>query len=80
LESRPLPGGFCSARECAGNQLTEVFNMFVDKLVEKPRRIFVSDSPEDASTLCTTAGAGTFGVGLVAKIFARVSFMGESFV
>jgi 23S rRNA (cytidine1920-2'-O)/16S rRNA (cytidine1409-2'-O)-methyltransferase len=50
-----------------GNRPAEVFNMFVDKLVEKGRSIFVSDSPEDASTLCTAAGAGTFVVGLVAK-------------
>jgi hypothetical protein len=54
--------------------------MFVDKLVEKPRSIFVSDSLEDASTLCTAAGAGTFVVGLVAKISLRVRFMSESFV
>jgi len=32
----------------------------VDKLVEKGSGIFVSDSREDASTLCTDAGAGTF--------------------
>jgi hypothetical protein len=50
-----------------GNRRAEVFNTFVDKLVEKGSGIFVSDSSEDASTLCTDAGAGTFGVGLVAK-------------
>jgi hypothetical protein len=68
-------GGFSSlCRTSVGNRLAEVFNMCVDKLVEKPRSICVSDSPDDASTLCTAAGAGTF---VVAKIFERVSFLGE---
>jgi hypothetical protein len=53
--------------------------MFVDKLVEKPGSIFVSDSLENASTLCTAAGAGTFVIGLVAKIIARHRFIGKSF-
>lgn len=66
---------FC-ADERAGNPRAEVFNMFVDKLVEKVPRIFLSHSDRDASTLCTDAGAGTF---VVAKIFVRVIFMDESF-
>ena len=37
---------------------TEVFNMFVENSVEKRHSIFVSDSPGDASALCTGAGAG----------------------
>jgi len=75
-----LPSGFCLCAMSMCNRRAEVFNMFVDKLVEKGRGIFVSDSLEDASTLCTAAGAGTFVVGIAAKICARVSFMGESFV
>jgi hypothetical protein len=63
---------------CAGNRRAEVFNMFVDKLVEKPRSIFVSDSLKDASTLCTAVGAGTFVVGIAAKIFACARFVGET--
>jgi hypothetical protein len=39
--------------------------MFVENLVEKPRDIFVSDSPRVALTLCTAAGAGTFVVLLI---------------
>jgi hypothetical protein len=42
------------------NPCAEVFNMFVENLVEKQHGIFVSDSAEDASTLCTGAGADTF--------------------
>jgi hypothetical protein len=42
--------------------------MFVENAVEKHPGIFVSDSPRDASTLCTEAGAGTFVVGLAGKI------------
>jgi hypothetical protein len=47
----------------------EVFNMFVENSVEKGHSILVSDSTKDASTLCTGASAGTFVVGLLAKIF-----------
>jgi hypothetical protein len=43
--------------------------MFVENLVEKAHSIFVSDSPRDASALCTEAGAGTFVV-LVTKLLA----------
>jgi hypothetical protein len=49
------------------NPRAEVFNMFVENLVEKRRGIFVSDSRRDASTLCTGVGAGTFVVELVTK-------------
>jgi hypothetical protein len=41
--------------------------MSVENAVEKQRSTFVSDSPSDASTLCTEAGAGTFVVGLAGK-------------
>jgi hypothetical protein len=43
--------------------------MFVENAVEKNQRTCVSDSPRDASTLCTEAGAGTFVVELAGKIF-----------
>jgi hypothetical protein len=43
-------------------QPKKVFNISVENSVEKPGRIFVSDSAGDGSTLCTTPGAGTFGV------------------
>jgi hypothetical protein len=56
--------------ECGqGIPRAEVFNTFVENAVEKPQSIFVSDSPEDASTLCTGAGAGTFVVELADKVF-----------
>jgi len=45
--------------------------MFVENAVEKHQRICVSDSPRDASTLCTEAGAGTFVVELAAKIILK---------
>jgi hypothetical protein len=38
------------------------------KYCGKGRSIFVSDSPRDASTLCTEAGAGTFVIGLADKV------------
>jgi len=47
----------------------EVFNMFVENAVEKPRSTFVSDSPRDASTHCTEAGAGTFVLQLASNNF-----------
>ncbi len=47
-----------------GTLRAEVFNTFVENAVEKGRSTFVSDSPRDASTLCTEAGAGTFVVQL----------------
>jgi hypothetical protein len=47
-----------------GTPPTEVFNMFVENLVEKGHSIFVSDSLGDASALCTEASAGTFVVQL----------------
>jgi hypothetical protein len=42
--------------------------MFVENAVEKNERTCVSDSPSDASTLCTDAGAGTFVVELAGKM------------
>lgn len=36
-----------------------VFNTDVENSVDKPRRIFVSDSAVDASAFCTGLGAGT---------------------
>jgi hypothetical protein len=48
-----------------GISRAEVFNMFVENLVEKVQSTFVSDSPRDASTLCTDARAGTFVVELL---------------
>jgi hypothetical protein len=50
-----------------GNRRAEVFNTFVENLVEKQRSIFVSDSPRDVLTLCTASRAGTFGVEPAAK-------------
>jgi len=70
---------FCSVGDELRNRRAKVFNMFVEDLVQKPRTIFVSDSPEDASTLCTAAGAGTFVVGLVAKILVRASLVCPGF-
>jgi hypothetical protein len=48
-------------------QRTEVFNIFVENLVEKGRSIVVSGSLRDALTLCTEASAGTFVVELSAR-------------
>jgi 23S rRNA (cytidine1920-2'-O)/16S rRNA (cytidine1409-2'-O)-methyltransferase len=42
--------------------VAEVFNTFVENSVENRHSISVSDSPRDASTLCTAASAGTFRV------------------
>jgi 23S rRNA (cytidine1920-2'-O)/16S rRNA (cytidine1409-2'-O)-methyltransferase len=49
----------------------EVFNMFVENSVENGHSITVSDSPRDASTLCTGAGAGTFRVQPLANQIAN---------
>lgn len=40
----------------------EVFNMFVENLVQKGQSNFVSDSSGTASTDCTGVSAGTFVV------------------
>jgi hypothetical protein len=55
----PFSGGFFFRFV---HRYAEVFNMLVENSVEKGHCIFVSDSPRDASTLCTGAGAGTFRV------------------
>jgi hypothetical protein len=47
-----------------GTLRAEVFNTFVENAVENGRSTFLSDSPRDASTLCTEASAGTFVVQL----------------
>ena len=44
----------------------------MENAVEKQRCIRVSDSPRDASTLCTEAGAGTFVVELASKVIMKV--------
>src|ERR1700692_2083300 len=65
-KSRPQVGRFFYGRATLGRGRgilrTEVFNTFVENAVEKHLSTFLSDSPRDASTLCTEASAGTFVV------------------
>ena len=52
----------------------EVFNIFVENLVEKRHSISVSDSPGVGSALCTGAGAGTLVVLAIVPSFVCQSF------
>jgi len=55
----------CTSRPCGrlfflSQHEEQVFNTTVENSVEKPERIFVSDSTSDGSAFCTGASAGTF--------------------
>jgi hypothetical protein len=60
-------GGFYFGKAHFWFEEPKVFNTGVENAVEKQHRIPVSDSSGYASALCTAAGAGTFGVQLLAK-------------
>jgi len=52
----------------AGISRAEVFNMFVENLVEKEESVSVTGSLCDALAVCTRAGAGTFVLQLADRI------------